>query len=85
MGPLLFILNALELLIIVDVVLSWVMPNKEQFPRNLTRQITEPLYAPIQAVLKPEKTGGLDLSPLIILVILYFFEGMLARSAGGGF
>lgn len=83
MGALLLIINALQLLIIVDVVLSWIMPDKKQFPRSLTTSITDPLYAPLHAVLKPEKTGGLDLSPLIILMILFFFESILKRGAVG--
>ncbi len=81
----LFIINALELLIIADVVLSWIMPDKERFPRSLTTSITDPLYAPIHAVLKPEKTGGLDLSPLIILMLLFFFENLLKGGTTGAY
>jgi YggT family protein len=82
-GALLLLINALELLILADVVLSWIMPDKRRFPRSLTTAITDPLYAPLHAVLKPEKTGGLDLSPLILLILLYFFESMLMRGAVG--
>ena len=72
-----FVLNALEALIFVDVILSWVMPDKERFPRSLTTQITDPLYAPIRALLKPEKMGGLDVSPMIVLFLIYAIERML--------
>ena len=85
MSFLLLIINALELLIIADVVLSWIMPDKGQFPRSLTTSITDPLYAPIHAVLKPEKTGGFDLSPLIVLMILFFFENLLKRGTIGAY
>ena len=84
MGLFLLIINALQLLIIADVVLSWIMPDKRQFPRSLTTSITDPLYAPIHALLKPEKTGGLDLSPLIVLVLLFFLETLLKRASVGG-
>jgi uncharacterized protein YggT (Ycf19 family) len=53
------------------------MPDKSQFPRNLTSQITDPLYAPLRAVLRPERSGGLDFSPLIVLLLLSFMERML--------
>jgi YggT family protein len=78
------ILRGLQILIIVDAVLSWMMPA-ERFPRSLTTQITAPLYAPVRAILKPEKTGGLDLSPLLILLLIQFMQHMLARAGGGGF
>jgi uncharacterized protein YggT (Ycf19 family) len=77
---LLTILTGIRWLILIDAVLSWVMPV-DRFPRSLTNQLTEPLYAPIRAVLRPERTGGFDLSPLIVLGVLIFFENMIARSA----
>lgn len=81
MAPILMaILTGLKILIFVDVILSWVMPNEEQFPRNLTRQVTDPLYAPIRAIIKPEMTGGLDLSPIAILLLIHFMQNMLAQA-----
>lgn len=74
-----FALTALKILIFVDFALSWVMPNKEQFPRSWTTTITDPLYAPIRAILKPEQLGGLDLSPMAVLILIQLMEGMLAR------
>ena len=78
------ILLVLKLLIFVDVILSWTM-QPDRFPRTLTAQITEPLYAPIRAVLKPEKMGGLDLSPMVLLFLIYAMEKMLRQAGGGGF
>ena len=74
------ILTALHWLILIDVVLSWVISDTEAFPRNLTRQVTEPLYAPIHAVLSPQKTGGFDVSPLIVLALIWTMQGMLAQA-----
>lgn len=82
MQILLFILEALWWLIIVDAVLSWVMPP-DRFPRSLTVQITEPLYAPIRAILKPERTGGLDLSPILVMFLIYLMKSMLYQVATG--
>jgi uncharacterized protein YggT (Ycf19 family) len=75
------ILLALKIIIFADIIFSWVMPDDSRFPRSLTSAITTPLYAPIHAVLKPEKLGGIDISPLLILLLIHFMESMLARAA----
>ena len=71
------IISLLYIIVIADVVLSWVMPDKSEFPRNITTQITDPLYAPIRAVIDPQKLGGLDISPIIVFMILGAMRGML--------
>ena len=83
MDLLLLAINALKFLILADVILSWVMPDKNQFPRSLTTSITDPLYAPLRAILNPQKTGGLDFSPFVIIFILIFFENMLEGGTRG--
>ena len=77
MGLLLWIIEAVRVIILVDVVLSWVMRDPEQFPRNFTQRITAPMYAPIRAVLDPRKTGGFDLAPLIVLILLSLLRDAL--------
>jgi YggT family protein len=60
-------------------IFSWVRPD----PYNavwgplvrLTYQVTEPLLAPIRRVLPA--MGGLDFSPLILLLIINFLRGLL--------
>lgn len=76
---LLLIITGLKWLIFIDVILSWVMPA-EKFPRSVTTQITDPLYAPIRAVLRPDKTAGIDFSPLLVLLLIHFMENMLHKS-----
>ena len=82
MSLLLLILTALKWLIIVDALLSWTMPP-DRFPRSLTSQITDPLYAPIRAVLKPERMGGLDLSPIVVFALIWVMEHMLRSAVAG--
>lgn len=71
------ILYALQLLILVDAILSWMM-GPEQFPRSLTARITDPLYAPIRAIIGPDKLGGFDVSPIVMLLLLRAMQSMLA-------
>ena len=74
----LFLLRLLSILVIVQVIVSWlvafnVVNLQQPFVRALytgMERVTEPLYRPIRRVL-PDM-GGVDLSPLVVLVILYF-------------
>jgi YggT family protein len=75
------ILTVLQLIIVADAILSWVMPDATKFPRNITTQITDPLYAPIRAILRPERMG-LDVSPIVVLVLIQIMQKMLVRAAG---
>lgn len=72
-----FALEALWWIIIVDAVLSWVQ-RPHQVPRKYLMQLTDPLYAPFRAILSPEKTGGIDLSPLAVLLIIRLVRTALA-------
>jgi YggT family protein len=75
------ILSFLQLIVVADAILSWVTPDSTKFPRNITTQITDPLYAPIRAILRPERMG-LDVSPIVVLLLIQLMRGMLARAAG---
>lgn len=73
------LLRVLEWTIIADALLSWVAPNKEQFPRTITSQIADPLCAPFRKVIGPERMGGMDLSPVAALILLQVMQGLLTR------
>jgi len=78
--PVLFLLAALRLvrmllvlylvLIIVNVLLSWVGQGFRHPIVPLVYQLTEPVLAPIRRVLPP--LGGFDLSPLVALIAIQF-------------
>ena len=74
-----YAVKGLTWLVILDAVLSWIQ-EPHQMPRRLTRHFMEPLYAPIHAVIDPRKTGGMDLSPIIVLVLLRLIESALTRA-----
>ncbi|MBI2375464.1 MAG: YggT family protein [Deltaproteobacteria bacterium] len=69
------IVTGLTYLIIADAVLSWILPPNKP-PRSLTRKLTDPMYAPIRKVLSPEKMGGLDLSPMVLIFGLQMLDRM---------
>ena len=70
--PSIFILQAARWLVILDAVLSWVMPP-DGFPRSLTKSLLDPVYAPLRRVLQP-LTGNVDLTPLIVLAALFLLQ-----------
>jgi uncharacterized protein YggT (Ycf19 family) len=72
----LMFMQAVTAIIVLDAVLSW-FQAPAAFPRSLTGSLTDPLYAPIRAVLKPQATGGIDFSPLIVLLLLQLLTNAL--------
>lgn len=88
------LLNVLWWIIIVQAILSWliafnVINTYNQFVASIWRALntlTEPLYRPIRRIL-PD-FGGLDLSPMVVLVILLIVQQAvmpaLYRVAMGG-
>jgi hypothetical protein len=53
------------------------LQTRRRFPRSVTRLIVEPLYAPIYAILGRSQLGGLDFSPMIMLLLLNYIVGTL--------
>ncbi|MFN2275231.1 MAG: YggT family protein [Anaerolineales bacterium] len=61
------ITTALSILIIADVLVSYILDPYHPLRRFLD-SIVQPLLLPIQRILPP--IGGLDLSPLVLLIVL---------------
>jgi YggT family protein len=72
-----WLLDVYSWVIIAAALISWVSPD----PRNpivmVLRQVTEPVLWPIRRLLPPWRTGGLDLSPLIVLLVIQFVERVI--------
>jgi YggT family protein len=80
----LFILHALQWLVIIAALVTWVSPD----PRNpIVRFLygtTEPLFRPFRRLLPPSRTGGIDLSPIFVILAIYLLSRFLARLAASG-
>jgi len=74
-----WLLSLYSWVIIAAALISWVSPD----PRNpivmFLHQVTEPVLGPVRRLLPPWKTGGLDLSPLIVLVAIQFVDWVILR------
>jgi YggT family protein len=84
---LLFIINIVWFIVIAHVIMSWLIgfnvlnrhqPLVWQIWNGLER-LLEPIYGPIRRVLP--NMGGLDLSPLVLIVILYALQTIIVRNA----
>lgn len=73
------ILNIVKWLVIIAAVISWVSPD----PRNPIVQFlyrtTEPLLRPFRKILPPGRTGGIDFSPILVILAIVFIEAVLSR------
>jgi YggT family protein len=85
---LLLILNIAQWIIIAHIIMSWLInfqvlnlrqPLVAQIWDGLNR-ILDPLYSRIRAMLP--NLGGLDLAPLIVLIVIFFLQRLVAT---GGF
>lgn len=81
----LFLLNIATWVIIVQAVMSWLVAFKVLSITNPTvrsiwgglDRITEPVYAPIRRIIPP--LGGLDLTPMAVLLIIFFLQRLIVR------
>jgi YggT family protein len=74
----LIVIWALSVLLIVSSLLSWFQPDPRNPLVKLLHAIVDPLLLPVRAVLPP--LGGMDFSPLVVMIILWILRGMLARA-----
>ena len=73
------ILWLIKWLVIIAAVISWVNPD----PRNPIVQFlyrtTNPILRPFRKLLPPQRTGGIDLSPILVILLIFFIEVFLKR------
>jgi YggT family protein len=70
------LIQLLTLLVVIDVFLSYLMDPYQPARRFLDR-IVEPLLRPIRRFMP--KTGMVDFSPLVLIVLLQILGGILLR------
>ncbi len=66
------LIDLYSLVILAAVIMSWVRVDPRHPLARLVYRLTEPVLAPIRRVLPP--MGGLDLSPMVLLVALRFLS-----------
>ena len=75
-----FFVSAYTIVIVFRVILSWIQIPSLYPVAVIVYKLTEPLLKPIRKYVPPHKMGGLDLSPMILLVALMFINTFVIRS-----
>ena len=70
-GLVLQLLNIYGWIIVAAALITWVSPDPRNPVVQFLGKVTEPVLAPVRRLLPPWKTGGLDLSPMIILIVIW--------------
>ena len=83
------VLSLVTWVIIIQAVLSWLIAFNVLSVQNPTvraiwsglERLTEPVYRPIRNLLPPMQ--GFDLTPLIVLLIIFFIQQLILRYGYG--
>jgi YggT family protein len=79
---LLSMLDVFRILILVRVVLSWVVSPTSRNPLvEGIRRVTDTVLEPLSRVIPP--MGGLDLSPLVALLLMEVLRNVILNFAAG--
>jgi YggT family protein len=75
-------INVYIFIIIIRAVISWV----GTFPTNnfviILRRLTDPVFRLVHRYLPFTIIGGIDISPIIIVMVLYFIDSVLLGTLG---
>ena len=66
--------------IIISAVLSWVRPDPYNPIVRTLRALTEPVLYRVRRLLPFTYVGGIDFSPLVVLLAIQFIQAFLVRS-----
>jgi YggT family protein len=68
------VIDLYTVIVFIAVVLSWFQLSPDNPAARISRALTEPVLAPIRKLIPP--AGGLDFSPMILLILLRILRGM---------
>ena len=73
-----FVINIYMYIIIARAIISWVNPDPNNPIVRFLYQATEPVLSRVRRMLPT--MGGLDLSPLIVLIVIVFLQKFVINS-----
>jgi len=77
------VITAYIWIIIIAVVLSFINPDPYNQIVQAIRKLTEPVFAFVRAKMPFLLVSGMDLTPLVILLALQFFDTLMMQSLLG--
>jgi YggT family protein len=63
--------------IIIRSIVSWIPHNPYHWLMRLIYNISEPFLSPFRGIVPPHRFGGIDLSPIIALLVLWILNNVL--------
>jgi YggT family protein len=69
------LIDLYSLVVLAAVVMSWVRMDPRNPLAGIVYSLTEPVLGPIRRLLPP--MGGLDFSPMVLLIALRMLRGLL--------
>lgn len=67
-------------ILILRAVFSWIPAPSLRPLAIILYNLTEPLLKPIRRYVPPYKMGGLDISPMILIILIVFIDTFLIKS-----
>ena len=67
---LLTLLSLYTWVIIIRALISWVSPDPRNPIVQILSKLTEPVLGPLRRLLPPHKTGNIDLSPILAILLI---------------
>ena len=77
-----FVLDALWWLIVIRALLSWVSPDPYNPIVQFIERTTEPILQPLRQLIPVYKIG-IDISPILAILILYFLKSFAVQTLIG--
>jgi YggT family protein len=71
-------------LVIIAALVSWVSPDPRNPIVQFLHRSTEPILRPFRRILPPGRTGGIDFSPILVILVIYFLRQFLIGLVGSG-
>ncbi|UCC39539.1 MAG: YggT family protein [Candidatus Aminicenantes bacterium] len=67
-------------IIIFRAILTWVRLPSLYTVSVILYHLTEPALRPFRRIISPYKTGGIDISPFIVILLIWFVDQVLVDS-----
>ncbi len=69
------LIDLYSLVVLAAVILSWLQVDRRSPLVSIVNILTEPVLGPLRRALPP--FGGLDFSPMVLLLLLQLLQGIL--------
>ncbi len=74
------LINIYTFVIIIASLLTWVNPDPYNPIVRVLRSLTEPVFDKVRQLLPFTRLGAVDLTPLIVLLLLFLIDGAVVQS-----